>query len=57
MKKEICEKCKNRIEVAVTASSHDIFITDTEHSDNSITITKYEARFVIKEIERLLKEE
>jgi len=47
-------KCKHPIEVEVSASSHDIHIRDTKHSDNSVTMTKDEARYAIEQMQKYL---
>jgi len=52
-----CLTCELRhIEIKVTSSSHDIFIQDTKHSDNGITMTREEARFAIKEMKKHLNQ-
>jgi copper chaperone CopZ len=51
-----CKECGHRIEVAVVEmDGHDINIMDTQHEDNSITITKDEAEVVLKALKSILK--
>lgn len=49
-----CKFCMNMIEVKVVNMGHDINIEDTKHDDNFITITRAEAKFIMKELKKIL---
>ena len=47
-------KCKHPILVAVEDEGHDINIFDIEHDDNYITLTRDEAKYVLKRLKEIL---
>ena len=48
-------KITEGIEIKVDYDGYDFNITDIYHPENSITITKMEAKYLVKEIKLLLK--
>ena len=40
--------------IKIDHTSHDVVITDIEHSDNSVTITKKEAKWLVEKLKEIL---
>lgn len=48
------KKCKHPIEFDITYDEHDVNIFDTKHKDNYITMTRDEAKFIVKKLKDIL---